>query len=546
MANLNNHNFKNLRINLDRSQYWDVFLDIDDVIFKSSYDSNEKLISFIDLSNPDCFQNEYIIGNSNFSWNKAVCIENNDLFNIGYTGVDNGLINFRKDAISNYQFLDLFTNSKLTTPNNPLLHLKQVTGNTQEFIYPIEKQEDCIKLTGGFYQGFFMTECDKYKILPTNLDEDLNFAFTIKPSDFEIQDKTLNNRYPNNKGLFFYIGTRAENKWWEYYIKDEYEMSNSDIIKINPTFDYTIQNNYSEEYFGYLNDITQLLEYTQNIPDEDLIDTVNCLIDSYNSDGYLGNDISLSGLTYETDNGLPLFSANIKKIDSNNKFLLYDRTCSGLTADMAYSGDMFTFWETTDEYINNLFLLMNRTCTGYTADDVSELKITNKNAYKILKDLYNNALGFQIKDNGSIGFKYLVKECQDYKNSYKIIEEFSKENIVKKDEWNYIHIRLKRMSEFKMKILIYVNNFLIYVSSELDIINLRPLNDIEEKQETVPFNISLGGGTQGLIETIYPDYMNLPKYVLPLEKHFAGSFLGYIKDFKIFIGKMEYEEIKKQ
>ena len=41
--------------------------------------------------------------------------------------------------------------------------------------------------------------------------------------------------------------------------------------------------------------------------------------------------------------------------DSNNKFLLYDRTCSGLTADMAYSGDMFTFWETTDEYINNLF-----------------------------------------------------------------------------------------------------------------------------------------------------------------------------------------------
>nr|HPH23520.1 hypothetical protein [Chitinophagaceae bacterium] len=90
----------------------------------------------------------------------------------------------------------------------------------------------------------------------------------------------------------------------------------------------------------------------------DLIDTVNCLIDSYNSDGYLGNDISLSGLTYETDNGLPLFSANIKKIDSNNKFLLYDRTCSGLTADMAYSGDMFTFWKTTDEYINNLFLLI--------------------------------------------------------------------------------------------------------------------------------------------------------------------------------------------
>ena len=102
------------------------------------------------------------------------------------------------------------------------------------------------------------------------------------------------------------------------------------------------------------------------------------------------------------------------------------------------------------------------------------------------------------------------------------------------------------MSEIKMKILIYVNGYLVYVSSELEQLKLRYLNDIHEKQETVPFNISLGGGTQGLMESIYPEYMNLPKYSLPLEKHFAGSFLGYIKNFKIFLGKMEFEEIKKQ
>ena len=31
--------------------------------------------------------------------------------------------------------------------------------------------------------------------------------------------KTLNDKYPENKGIFFYIGTRAENKW--IYLYDE-------------------------------------------------------------------------------------------------------------------------------------------------------------------------------------------------------------------------------------------------------------------------------------------------------------------------------------
>ena len=36
-------------------------------------------------------------------------------------------------------------------------------------------------------------------------------------------DKTLNDKYPNNKGIFFYIGTRAENKWIYLYDKDDRE-----------------------------------------------------------------------------------------------------------------------------------------------------------------------------------------------------------------------------------------------------------------------------------------------------------------------------------
>ena len=66
-------------------------------------------------------------------------------------------------------------------------------------------------------------------------------------------------------------------------------------------------------------------------------------------------------------------------------------------------------------------------------------------------------------------------------------------------------------------------------------LNLHALNELEEKQEGVPFNISLGGGTQGLLETVMPDYMSEPTKEFTLEKYFAGSFIGDLKSFKFYI-----------
>ena len=63
---------------------------------------------------------------------------------------------------------------------------------------------------------------------------------------------------------------------------------------------------------------------------------------------------------------------------------------------------------------------------------------------------------------------------------------------------------------------------------------LKALDELYEKQEGVPYNISLGGGTQGLAETINFNYMLNPTRVYPLEKYFAGSFIGYLKTFKIY------------
>ena len=95
-----------------------------------------------------------------------------------------------------------------------------------------------------------------------------------------------------------------------------------------------------------------------------------------------------------------------------------------------------------------------------------------------------------------------------------------------------------------MKLYFYVNGFLVFISKELDEFNFRELNDTYQKQEGVPYSISLGGGTQGLLESILPDYYNTPDYIFPIEKDFCGTFLGDIKSFKIIDGNVNFFTIK--
>ena len=60
----------------------------------------------------------------------------------------------------------------------------------------------------------------------------------------------------------------------------------------------------------------------------------------------------------------------------------------------------------------------------------------------------------------------------------------------------------------------------------------------------MPYNISLGGGTQGLCDVIYEDFDNIPEYVLFLEKEFGGSFKGYFKSFKFYACSQHFGNIQ--
>lgn len=489
MSNYTLNNIKRFHIHINEDEYWDMHINHDDL--GDGIDPNEScLASYIDTDFNECISGDSLISLSGYTYDKA-CSYGLNLNNIGLTGVDNGQIKYRKDKITNKEFYDIYTKSNYHLDAEDLrLHLHTVSGTTLLYEYPISINENgTIKLNGGFYQGFFRS-AKQYSILPSSIDNQWNLEFVIKKEDYTPEsNKTLNDKYPENKGIFFYIGTRAQNKWIYLY---------NNLVSGSTCF-----------------------ECEESEEDFDLVE----------------EDINLKEQTWKTDNGLDLDSANDSYIMSDNKFLIFDRTPSGITINNYEGNEEVMILYKNRKFKGNLFEYLNRTPTGYTANDIDELISGDTESYSMddfYKDIYENALAFKINDDGSIGYKYLVKDCfGDPEGFFSILEGNSLPNIINVSEWLKINVKIKA-SEKNMKLYFYVNGKLKYITKELPKLNLHSLNELEEKQEGVAYNISLGGGTQGLVETVLPDYMSDPTEEFTIEKYFAGSFIGDLKSFKFY------------
>ena len=476
---------------MDNFDYWDFHLNEDNPGM-ASY-SGYCMSAYIDTTNPECVSGKSLTSLSEYFYGDA-CSKGLHLENIGFTGVDNGFISYRKDRITNEEFYKLYTQSVYDVESGDTrLHLYQVTGNTLQYDYPVSINEDgSIKLNGGFYQGFFRSGND-YSVLPSEMEsgKEWNLYFKLRKQDYQPQsDKTLNDKYPGNKGIFFYIGTRAENKF--IYLYEDYELSGK--------------------------------TYGECEEKDDFFDLIE-------------EDMVLSAQTYDTKSGFSIDSANDGYIMSDSKFLLFDRTPSGITNSNYEGNEVAMISYKTRKSPLNLFMWMNRTPTGYTTSDIDTLESAyteNYDTKELYSDIYNNALAFVINDDGSIGYKYLVKDCSGASEGhYSVLVGNSYPGIISTSQWHEIRVRMK-CSGNTMRIMFYVDGKLKYITSELPVLRLHKLNELDEKQEGVAYNISLGGGTQGLAETIFPDYMLNPTKVFPLEENFAGSFIGDLMSFKFY------------
>jgi hypothetical protein len=120
----------------------------------------------------------------------------------------------------------------------------------------------------------------------------------------------------------------------------------------------------------------------------------------------------------------------------------------------------------------------------------------------------------------------------------------------------------------KGRLKFYINGKYFYTIEDFEELIPRALNTDKEKQVGVPFNISWGGGTQGLRENLTFSSMTLPygPYIqdpecfpindltgttfnglttnIQIEQNFAGTFEGAISQFRMYVTPLSSPEIK--
>jgi hypothetical protein len=514
---------------------------------------------------------------ANTSWSGATS-STDILKNIGYTAVDNGFINYDRDRIANDEFLEIFTNSTLDlSVYNDKFYVNKVSGNTQLFTYPIEQTEDFVSLKGGFYQGFFKVDGSNYQTLPHQINNEWYFDITLRPMNYDIITNTLNGKHPENQGMFFYIGTRAENKFWELYKKEgdlEYlrEDTSSDYIEDFEYVDSAVINHqyhedtphpeYRDENYGNPNTGEQYFIDDFN-PYDDYDDVTyasmyekgdNYIIDYFEDDytgigttcdcpendmaiddDYIMDQIALENIQLKDTKGFAINEMGFYEIATDNKFIIFNQTNTGHTTETWQEGFDYIITGKTNHPNINYYPYLNHTETGFTKDNMNKLIEEYEYSYNVFGDITENAFGLKINQDGSITYRYIITDCES-EYGFALKEETTKPNLIKQNEWSKIAVRFIKISNVKMKVYIYVNGALKLVSTELPLLNLRRLDDLSTRQECVPYSISIGGGTQGLSERIILDYYDITDYQLPLEKYFGGSFIGDIQSFNFYDG----------
>ncbi len=582
MGNIKNFNFNNLDLKLSKSDYWDFYLANDDRGGNcDALLSGSCSVVWYDFNNSNIYNNgDKDTIYSLYSWTGATNT-GYTLNTIGLTGIDNGLITFDKTSgdTTNQALLSALTESVLVIPSGDTrLVMNRVTGTTSNLNYDIDYGLDIIsgsyaKFLGGFYQGYYKLDGTTYELLPTRVENSWSTEFWIKPEFNEVTTgTTLNDLYPNNKGMFFYMGTRAENKFWNQFYGADTGCT-SDCTSSACTSGETVSEwcTIPKE-----TDITLVGDYEIGIPlsppqvEIDVI-TNNFLIygrgHGHNGPRYTG-ETGLVVIDEPTGTTVNPLNCGCRGCGGPNDGLGSQTVCS-------YSGDGIAVRRVRKSLTNeqNPFLIYGKAepgrcrcarCSG-SGDGLGNQTVCSFSGrtapletidYNL--DIIDNAIGFRIKDDGSIGYRLLTVtgKCETINGErinatgVTIEERYSPSGAVETDVWSYIVLKfvtdyksecdLTTAYKRKGKLMVYVNGKLKQVFDNFSEFIARRLDEHKSKQVGVPFNFSLGGGTQGLLESQTFDGLDPNDRNLPIETNFAGSFIGSISQFKFNICELKY------
>jgi hypothetical protein len=560
MTNINNYNYNKLKLNLSNHDYWDFKLANDGKISTpfTGVTSGICLVSYFDFANPNTYSSGTTSANTIYS-----LISWDDAINTGYTfstygltGIDNGGIDISGlTGTSNTEIMSALTGTTLTIlSGDTRLELNRVSGFTGNVIYPIDILSantsigNYAQLCGGFYQGYYKLDGSTYEVLPNRVSKGWVAEFWLNKTDncSGYTGTTLNDLNPNNEGFFFYMGTRAENKFWNVF----------EGLNTGCTSGCTIPSGCTDIVSGYCTtlketDIVLTGDYNVGIPLSPPIINIDLIKNGFLIYGRASTGgtycISCGGshdglgtynaCTYD-GNGVVVTSYQQEITNTTNPFLIYGRASTGGTSCLSCGGNHDGYGTQT-------------ACSfsGFTSD---KLELDYE------ADIVDNALGFRIKSDGSIGYRLLTVtgSCSGdtYSSGITVQEGYSASGVVSGDVWTSIIVRFTMNDTYdtcdliygkrrKGRLMFYVNGKLKYVVNDFDEFIGKRLGDNKLKQVGVPFNISLGGGSQGLLESFTFDGPDPRDLGLPIEENFAGTFVGGVSQFKFNICDLNFFEI---
>lgn len=571
MSNINNFNFNNLELKISNSNFWDFFITNNN----NKGDCNSLSSTLCSVVHYDFNNDDIFIGDGGIKslveWELATN-SGYTMNTFGLTGLDNGRINYNGDISNkNEELVNLLTGSTLNIIDNDNKLTLYPVNSYDGTIYSMVNDNDPFvgnytKLRGGYYQGFYKLDGNTYEVLPTRVDKSWSSEFWIRKDSGVIDEGTVD---IDNKGFFFYMGTRAENKFWNVWEGNNTGCTSNCEIDIDcleiPTSGCTVLKE---------TDITLLGEYGIGVPLSPPQITVDLI-----TNGFLVYGRSKDGRPEKIEGEVGELVYNFNNKPNNNTCGSCRQNKDGLGSQTVctYDGEGIAISRTATTITNktNPFLIYGRAnknkngsrcgqCNGpmdgLGNENVCTFSGVTSPEYEVdyNKDVIGNSLGFRITDTGQIGYRTLIQERDCVTNTIEVKkkEEYSKENIIPNDEWFYLVIKfvtnekvecdLKNSKPRFGKLLFYVNGKLVFVVNEFEEFIARRLNEQSLKQVGVPFNISIGGGSQGLSKSKTFDGDDFNDLGLPIEKNFNGSFIGSISQFRFNICDLSLCNIRKQ
>lgn len=614
--NINNYFSNNYKVKLEYDEYFDLKIVSDEkdydeeVVFSNNLigenDGNRLPIN-IDLNSDlsseksqilwgPIFPSKPIVSKNHYNPNQddLDCTSETSLCDVGLVGTDNGLYNSmtgetltftmginESETFNPHYFDRRFKMNTVTSHSNQ--PNERFESNEKTIYNIVSKTNQSVgyynELYGGFYQGFYKLYGYDYEVFPERVNKGWTSEMLLKPrqrDEFNCEDGVyLNDVYPNNAGTFFFFGVRSENK---YYHPASGSMFSPYVSSLKGFYN-------KDCYFDF-----RILTETGNTNYESVTWDLDCITTcGCSNTGITTSDcVNVFPLTSTTQqNNISNCSSYTSDIETPPTDPAMDVFSNALS--VRFSGDpknpkvCVKYLKLTGDCITTGFCENTKTTylSGYTVNEIcSSRGIYDVCGYdnilcmtanteerwvmvSVVFERYETLEDCDLLNWGGLGdIREFLYPSSINKSTYNLImPPHTHEGMDKEKKQNITELNkkwLRNKDKRKGDLKIYINGFLFMVIEDFEEIIPRELNTQKEKQIGVPFNISFGGGTQGLREhlmfktcdSLNGPYIQDPE-LLPtdtlfnsqyydletniiLEQNFGGTFMGGISQFRMY------------